>query len=80
MIIRPHRDSVCASEDNTLIGNVALYGATSGNQNRTGTGRDPGPLDLEKFRPGTLRTTKGAVRDDGFPSSKSQHSVIRIGP
>uniref|UniRef100_A0A914H2C3 Glutamate synthase n=1 Tax=Globodera rostochiensis TaxID=31243 RepID=A0A914H2C3_GLORO len=30
IIIRPYRDAICASEQNTLIGNVALYGATSG--------------------------------------------------
>uniref|UniRef100_A0A1I8BEV8 Glutamine amidotransferase type-2 domain-containing protein n=1 Tax=Meloidogyne hapla TaxID=6305 RepID=A0A1I8BEV8_MELHA len=30
IIIRPHRNSTFASEENTIIGNVALYGATSG--------------------------------------------------
>ncbi|KAL3109867.1 hypothetical protein niasHT_019898 [Heterodera trifolii] len=30
IVIRPYRNSIYASEQNTLIGNVALYGATSG--------------------------------------------------
>lgn len=30
IIIYPYRNSICSSEENTTIGNVALYGATSG--------------------------------------------------
>lgn len=30
IVIRPYKDSTYASEDNSIIGNVALYGATSG--------------------------------------------------
>ena len=31
VIVYPPKDSVFAAEDNILLGNVALYGATSGN-------------------------------------------------